>query len=125
MGGIAAHVNQGSATYNIITKAISGTNFTPSILSFERESAIDLASGETIDFRGWYMHGSGNWPAVDLTLHHNGGITETNFIKLQEVQSQQLARRATCQPHITTEYFTLPRTSILTAAIILCTILLP
>ena len=81
MGGIAAHVNQGSTTYNIITNAISGTNFTPSILSFERESAIDLASGETIDFRGWYMHGSGNWPAVDLTLHHNGGITETNFIK--------------------------------------------
>ena len=115
-GGIAAHVNEGNATYNIKTKDITGTNPSPAVLSFNLGASTNLAAGNTLDFWGWYIPGSGHWPAVDLKLYHSGGTTETDFIKVARSSSTETGKAyhlaATFHEgvlHFATNKFTDPR----------------
>ncbi len=71
---IQANQNSGSATYNPVTGAFSGTTATGTSLPFDLSASRDLAVGGTLDFWGWYPPvADQNWPALSLRVTATGG----------------------------------------------------
>lgn len=71
---IPAHRNLGSATYNVLTGEITGTETDGTTLSFDRASA-NFADGEILEFWGWYIPTGTVWPALKLRIETSGGVS--------------------------------------------------
>ena len=70
---IPAHRNLGSATYNVLTGEITGTETDGTTLSFDRTSA-NFADGEILEFWGWYIPTGTVWPALKLHIETSDGV---------------------------------------------------
>lgn len=87
---IPAHRNLGSATYNVLTGVITGTETDGITLSFNRASA-NFADGEILEFWGWYIPTGTVWPALTLRIETNDGVNPPVYYE----SSNEKPKRAT------------------------------
>lgn len=66
---IDAHLNEGAATYDLVTGEFSGTNTSSKQLVFDLDAATSIAAGGSLDFWGWFIPVEDEkWPAMKLEL---------------------------------------------------------
>lgn len=80
---IPALINQGNATYDIISGTYNGTSTSEKALLFPRLSA-DLTPSGTLQFWGWYIPTGDAWPALSLRIKAKDGPDEGYYVSFHD-----------------------------------------